>query len=197
MKLITCCLAFISLVVLASLNTLAQDARITVDAAKVLNRIPSTLYGSCIEDVNHEVYGGIYDQRIFGESFEEPAPVYGFRGWQLLKGEWRIGGGGIPEGAGPGYKLVREAPAIKDATISATIFFRDRGRTAGLLFRVSGEGHGQDNLDGYAVNVTRGRRHVVLGRYKHDWETLAEKDMPSNPADSIHLDVQMDGARIR
>ena len=30
------------------------------------------MYGSCIEDVNHEIYGGLYAQQIFGESFEEP-----------------------------------------------------------------------------------------------------------------------------
>lgn len=208
MKPITCSLLFLSLTIFIVTNTtfaqdahitpsaISPDARITVDAAKVLNRIPATLYGSCIEDVNHEVYGGIYDQRIFGESFEEPAPVYGFQGWQLLKGEWRIGGGGNPDGAGPGYKLVRETSTINSGTISATIVFRDRARTAGLLFRVSGESHGQDNLDGYAVNVARGRKRVVLGKYKHDWEALAEKDMPTNPADSIHLSVQLDGPRI-
>jgi hypothetical protein len=27
------------------------------------------MYGSCIEDVNHEIYGGLYDQKIFVESF--------------------------------------------------------------------------------------------------------------------------------
>jgi alpha-L-arabinofuranosidase len=27
--------------------------------------------GACIEDVNHEIYGGIYSQLIFGESFQE------------------------------------------------------------------------------------------------------------------------------
>jgi len=27
--------------------------------------------GACIEDVNHEIYGGIYSQMIFGESFQE------------------------------------------------------------------------------------------------------------------------------
>lgn len=45
---------------------------IAVDAQKVLGKIPATLYGSCIEDVNHEVYGGLYGQLLYGESFEEP-----------------------------------------------------------------------------------------------------------------------------
>ena len=52
----------------------ATDATITVDAAKVEGSVTPWLYGACIEDVNHEIYGGLYDQRIFGESFEEPVP---------------------------------------------------------------------------------------------------------------------------
>ena len=67
------------LFVFISLSSYAQETHITIDAARVLNKIPATLYGSCIEDVNHEVYGGLYDQRLFGESFEEPAPHAGFR----------------------------------------------------------------------------------------------------------------------
>ena len=31
-----------------------------------------TLLGACLEDVNHELYGGIWSQMIFGEAFEEP-----------------------------------------------------------------------------------------------------------------------------
>lgn len=48
------------------------QATLHVDAAKVLNHITPLMYGSCIEDVNHEIYGGLYAQMIFGESFEEP-----------------------------------------------------------------------------------------------------------------------------
>lgn len=45
---------------------------IRVEASHVLNRVSSWLYGACIEDVNHEIYGGLGAQRVFGESFEEP-----------------------------------------------------------------------------------------------------------------------------
>jgi hypothetical protein len=38
---------------------------------QVIGKISPYLTGACIEDVNHEVYGGIYSQMIFGESFEE------------------------------------------------------------------------------------------------------------------------------
>ncbi len=52
---------------------LARQHTITIDATHVIGHVPDKLYGSCIEDVNHEIYGGLYDQRLFGESFEEPA----------------------------------------------------------------------------------------------------------------------------
>ena len=64
------------LVVIATLgiNTMpsdAQDATIQVYADQTIKQISRYLTGACIEDVNHEIYGGIYSQMIFGESFEE------------------------------------------------------------------------------------------------------------------------------
>jgi hypothetical protein len=41
--------------------------------------------GACIEDVNHELYGGIDGQMIYGESFAEPAPKTG----DEVSGMWR------------------------------------------------------------------------------------------------------------
>ena len=51
-----------------------QEARIDVQADQLVGRVSRCLTGACIEDVNHEIYGGIYSQMIFGESFQEPAP---------------------------------------------------------------------------------------------------------------------------
>ncbi len=60
---------FITLFSLVVPLTLSAQSRITVDAAKVEGTIPQLIYGAGAEDVNHEIYGGLYDQRIFGESF--------------------------------------------------------------------------------------------------------------------------------
>ena len=56
-----------------------------------------TLLGACLEDVNHELYGGIWSQMIYGESFEEPpTDENGVSGMWLpldTKGcEWTEGG---------------------------------------------------------------------------------------------------------
>jgi len=48
-----------------------MPASIRISPETVTNKITRHLTGSCMEDVNHEVYGGIYSQMIFGESFEE------------------------------------------------------------------------------------------------------------------------------
>ena len=62
----------------------AEEATIRVDAAKVLHTLSPYLTGACIEDVNHEVYGGIDSQMVFGESFREPCP-----GDDNVSGMWR------------------------------------------------------------------------------------------------------------
>ena len=46
---------------LSASSLAAQDAVIRVDAGKVENKITPYLYGACMEDVNHEIYGGLYD----------------------------------------------------------------------------------------------------------------------------------------
>jgi len=66
-------LAILLAVSLAHTSTAsAQDARIDVHARQVSHRLTRTMTGACLEDVNHEVYGGIYSQMVFGESFQEP-----------------------------------------------------------------------------------------------------------------------------
>jgi hypothetical protein len=55
----------------------AQEARIHVYPAEVTHELSRYTTGACIEDINHEIYGGLYSQMIFGESFQEPAATPG------------------------------------------------------------------------------------------------------------------------
>ncbi len=48
--------------------------RIAVDPSDIRAEVPRTLYGTCLEDVNHEIYGGLDAQRLYDESFEEMQP---------------------------------------------------------------------------------------------------------------------------
>src|SRR3954465_11515017 len=86
----------------------AQDVVIRIDARQEGRPVSKYLTGACIEDVNHEIYGGIYSQMIFGESFQEPsAGVSTVKGFAAFGGEWRVGDGGVVEGsAAEGPKLI-------------------------------------------------------------------------------------------
>src|SRR5215211_1007502 len=78
----------------------AQDVSIRVDARQPGRPVSRYLAGACIEDVNHEIYGGIYSQMIFGESFQEPPPgVSVVRGFVAFEGHWKVLDGGVVEGS--------------------------------------------------------------------------------------------------
>lgn len=63
------------LVAACALTGLADDAiKVSVDLGKVKSEVPRTLYGTGMEDVNHEIYGGLDAQRLYAESFEEGVP---------------------------------------------------------------------------------------------------------------------------
>jgi len=68
----------------------ADQNPVTIDAATVENRLSKNIYGACIEDVNHEVYGGLFDQKIFGGSFEENYQKTAFDGKVTQSGMWDI-----------------------------------------------------------------------------------------------------------
>ena len=111
----------LSVVALLFLTALAPELRvcadtpvIRVDASQTAGRITPWMYGSCIEDVNHEIYGGLYDQKIFGESFEEPPATAKFEGWTAYGGGWMPDGTGCRVAADPGGKLVRDTPDFAD-----------------------------------------------------------------------------------
>lgn len=180
-----------------SVTALAQTSQITVDAAKVLNKIPAEMYGSCAEDVNHEIYGGLYDQRLFGESFEEPAPANGFAGWRQLPAAWRIGGGGNPSSAAPGFKLIHNNTFIKNGSFEATITFADRARNAGLLVRMNNVIPGNPAPNGYAIEISKGRGRVIIKKYLNGWHDVARSSVETDINGSIYLRVELQGGHIK
>ena len=58
---------------------------VSVNALDVQASPSAWMTGAGLEDVNHEVYGGIYSQLIFGEGFQEPASQPGISSmWRSL-----------------------------------------------------------------------------------------------------------------
>src|SRR5271156_307853 len=64
-------LCFFVSVLIISTFARAQAVTIEIDPSHSTKPISRYLTGACLEDVNHEIYGGLYSQMIFGESFQE------------------------------------------------------------------------------------------------------------------------------
>ena len=52
----------------------AEAVKVSVDLDEVKAEVPRTIYDTGMEDVNHEIYGGLDAQRLWDESFEEELP---------------------------------------------------------------------------------------------------------------------------
>src|SRR5947207_14407182 len=96
----------------------AQDTTIIVHADRPTHAVSSFLTGVCIEDVNHEIYGGIYSQMIFGESFAEGPAAVAPKGFVAYGGSWEVKDGWLMAGAGDGPKLVAENVVVRSGEVS-------------------------------------------------------------------------------
>lgn len=191
-------LFFIGLGLLASGSVFSQTATIQVDAATVKNRITPWLYGACIEDVNHEIYGGLYDQKIFGESFEEPAAHAKFEGFTIYGGVWLANGALLNALPSPGAQFVYERqPAEIDAVEVELKFNTTQGANAGLVVRLNNPGNGADNFDGYEISLATDGRRIIFGKHEHNWQPIRDVAVEVDPLAWNRLRVEMAGEELR
>ncbi|HEX5269685.1 MAG TPA: family 16 glycoside hydrolase, partial [Gemmataceae bacterium] len=175
----------------------AEEAVIRIDAGKVTTRVAGHLAGACIEDVNHEIYGGLYSQMVFGESFQEPSAESPVKGFRAYGGRWSLDDGELRARAGEGPKLVSDHAAFADGEAGVEVFFADRkAGNAGLIVRVNRPGAGADKFNGYEVSLDPGQGVLRLGRHRQNWEPI--KDVPCEvPAGRwIPLAVKMSGRTL-
>lgn len=177
----------------------ATDATITVDASKVEGSVTPWLYGACIEDVNHEIYGGLYDQRIFGESFEEPVPNPLFDDCSAYEGEWQVVGDELLCAAHAGAKLVYDPLEMAAGEVETELKFTrgGGGDNAGLLAGVSEPGNGADNFHGYEISLAADGRKVVLGKHKNNFTPIADAAVSCDPAQWNRLGFKTDGRTLQ
>jgi alpha-L-arabinofuranosidase len=171
---------------------------IRVDASRVMNRISPWMYGSCIEDVNHEIYGGLYAQRIFGESFEEPPAGSPLAGWTAYGGQWSASNAELRVAPDAGAKLVDTGISFGDGTVECDIRLADsNGGNAGLILRVADPRTGADSWTGYEVSISAHDRTVHVSRHRNNWTPL--KTVPAQVAAGRwhRLRADLEGARIR
>jgi hypothetical protein len=171
--------------------TMAQEAEIVVHANQVSHRISRYLAGACIEDVNHEIYGGLYSQMIFGESFQEPPPVLPPKGFKTYGGCWQVKESMLWAEGGDGPKLISDEPAFTNGEVGVEMLLPGRkGGNAGLIVKVGDAGVGADKLAGYEVSLESGGR-LVLGRHRQNWQALRNVPCEVRPDEWIRLVVRL------
>lgn len=171
---------------------------IQVNASRVEQRITPWLYGACIEDVNHEIYGGLYDQKIFGESFEEPLPTPKFDNLSIYDGYWEGQGDEISVRAHSGAKLVYDPRTLRTGSVETELKFTgNQGDNAGLLIRVASPGRGADAFYGYEISLAANGRKVVIGKHKNNFTPVSEVPVSCNPAEWNRLKVCMEKGKIK
>ena len=177
-----------------------EEASISVYADQVLHPISRYLTGACIEDVNHEVYGGIDSQMIFGESFAEPVPPLPLKGFTAFAGRWTPAGDGSLQVTGAeAPKLVSDDPAFSQGEGSVDLWFdHGGGGNGGLILKVSQAGKGRDQFNGYEVALEPGGT-LVLGRHRQNWEPIRRVpcDVPTNQWITLAVHMTTNSLEVR
>jgi len=185
---VLCCFALAALLALSVAIGLAaicqaQEISIRVDAPPPApsrggegvgggHRVSRYLTGACIEDVNHEIYGGIYSQMVFGEHFQEPAPAVPPKGFRAYGGSWQVQGQELLAGAGDGPKLISGLPAFAEGEAGVELLLPDKKPgNAGFIVKVTEPGIGADSFNGYEITLDAAG-HLVLGRHRQNWEPI-------------------------
>ena len=162
---------FIQLLVAAAVVQ-AQGLKLEIHPDKVIGNITPLLYGAGMEDVNHEIYGGFYSQRIFGESFEEGILPEGFVGMSHYDSPVRMDGDAIQVYSEPTAKIIANSHAFADGWAEVEVRADAIGDYNGeLLLRVSDAKNGYDNFNGYEVALTN--RGVRLSVHRQNYTPLA------------------------
>lgn len=175
----------------------AQDARIEVDASQQGHTVSRWLTGACIEDVNHEVYGGIYSQMVFGESFQEAAPTVPPDGFTAHGGSWQCSGGVLRADGPDGPKLLAKQLDFTDGKVSTELRFAGKAAgSAGLILRVTDAATGADRFTGYEVSLDPTQGIARLGRHRQNWEPIIDVPCPLPVDQWIQLTVTLTGPHI-
>ncbi|MCF0196316.1 MAG: DUF1080 domain-containing protein [Bacteroidaceae bacterium] len=165
---------------------------LAIDADCVLGRAPQLMYGAGAEDVNHEIYGGLYDQRIFGEGFEEHAPTT-IAGWSQYDADWGVTGSVLTLVTDGHGKAVYDRQMMKKGSVAVDVKLVGMTAIAGIIYDVSEEGEGADNFRGYEVALDADDRTFVFGKHDHDWQPVAHVGVSFARDEWNRLQIDFDG----
>jgi Domain of Unknown Function (DUF1080) len=190
-------LANVLTIVFSLNNARAQVANIYVNASQILHTNTTSLTGACLEDVNHEIYGGLYSQMIFGESFQEPGTsAASLAGFTAYGGEWLVTNNILVSANGSGPKQIYNGFNQSSGDVSVQLqFSSNEGGDAGLIFQVSQSGVGADNFTGYEVSLAPAG-YLVLGRHVQNFQSLSQVSYSVPLGQWITLEVKYTNATI-
>lgn len=151
--------------------------------------------GACLEDVNHEVYGGIYSQMIYGESFQEP-PLARFGGFKSYGGAWSVNDGVLTASGDQGPKLVSDRPEFADGEIGVSVLTPKSAGNAGIIVKVKDSSDGADSFYGYEISLDTDRQVVVLGRHRMNWEPIQEASCRIVAGEWTQLVAKLSGDKL-
>ena len=181
---------------LAAIGLPAVAQTLTVDASKVICRISPLIYGAGAEDVNHEIYGGLYDQKIFGEGFEEPAPT-NIKGFKAYDSDWSVQSGMAVLQTSSHGKLIYIGRRISNGSAEVEVRMDDINSIAGFIVNVGSPGTGADAFNGYEVALNARKGSFVLGKHQQNWQPISDTEMTFNPlGDWNKLRVIIEGAKL-
>lgn len=187
-----------SVMALMTVTSGMAQSEIRVQPEKVLAHLSRTMTGACIEDVNHEQYGGIYTQMVFGESFQEPPVTEPPVGFVSSEGAWVLGeDGSLLGGPGAGPRLMREGEAWSDGAAGVEVYFDEvASGNAGLILRVRGTGRGADAFAGYEVSLDQAAGVLLIGRHEFNWQPLVQVPLAIPAGRWIPITVRLSGANL-
>ena len=175
----------------------AEEVSISVRADQRVGPVARFLTGACIEDVNHEIYGGLYSQMIFGEAFQEPPPAPSLKGFKAFGGRRVVREGELNLGGADGPKLVSESAPFTNGAAGVELFFADPGEgNAGLIVRVARPGLGADRFTGYEVSLDPARQVLRLGRHRNNYELIQDVACEVATGRWVSLEVRLSGPFI-
>ncbi len=153
------------------------DHEIKLDPATTTGTISDLLIGACMEDVNHELYGGIWSQMIFGEKFAEPYQN------SSVSGDFDISDGTfaamVKDGASAlkvergnnGPKLTFHNTDSTSGSASMEMLLEGDG-PVGFLVKASDLRPGADSFNGYEIGL--GDNFLRLARHQNNYVLLKE-----------------------
>lgn len=160
---------------------------------KVTGNIPSLIYGAGAEDVNHEIYGGLYDQRLFGESFEEPARM-GVENFTSYDSPWAIDGDALVLSTTSHGKIVYQGAQVQKGTVSVDMRIDSPNAISGFIIHVTGAAAGADSFSGYEIGINAATSRLVVGKHQNNWQPITEVPVDYKAGDWNNIALHIDGA---